>query len=312
MRKRIIRTTLWSVAVIILLANLMAFFHAYRFTHFDSNVRKRTDPSRISFGQKLLILFTGVKMPRPVTKKMPVRPFETIYPKSDIRFACWSIKTSERVSRGTVLLCHGYGAEKSDMLDRAEVMLKLGYNVLIPDFSGSGTAEGNQCTIGFKEAAQVQSCISYLQQKGEQHIVLFGTSMGAAAIMKAMQDYRPKVSALILECPFGSMRQTVKNRFAMMGVPSFPLSDLLVFWGGVQNGFNAFKHNPEDYAKSIDIPVLLMCGAKDDRVTRSEIEQIYKNLAGEKRVIFYPLAGHESYLNKYSAQWTNDISSFLY
>lgn len=29
------------------------------------------------------------------------------------------------------------------------------------------------------------------------------------------------------------------------------MANLLVFWGGVQNDFNAFKHNPTDYAKNI-------------------------------------------------------------
>lgn len=159
------------------------------------------------------------------------------------------------------------------MLERAYVFVDSGYQVLLPDFMGAGGSEGNQCTIGYREADNVKACVDYVQQSGERNIYLMGTSMGAAAIMRACSIYVLPVKGLILECPFGSMRQTVRNRFEMTGVPTFPLADLLVFWGGAQNGFNAFGHNPEDYARKIHIPVLLLCGGEDDRVRSFEIRR---------------------------------------
>lgn len=89
------------------------------------------------------------------------------------------------------------------------------------------------------------------------------------------------------------------------------MANLLVFWGGVQNGFNAFKHNPVDYAKHITCPVLLLSGEKDDRVSIREIDSIFNNLAGKKKLKTYPLAGHENYLNKYKDEWTNVIKTFI-
>lgn len=293
------------------LANVMAFFHARRFTHFDPDTHLRQDPSKVSFAQKLGILFTGLSLPRPVNDHLPERAYTTVLLQSNVKIACWEMKTVQP-AKGTVVLCHGYGGKKADMLDRAYVFLDAGYNVLLPDFMGAGGSEGNQCTIGYKEADNVKTCIAYLAGKGNSPVYLFGSSMGAAAIMRACSsDTALPVRALILECPFGSMRQTVKNRFEMVGVPAFPLADLLVFWGGLQNGFNAFRHNPEDYASKIRKPVLLLCGGKDDRVKPLETEAIFAHLAGPKNYICYPLAGHESYLNRYRDQWTNDVLSFL-
>jgi alpha-beta hydrolase superfamily lysophospholipase len=292
-----------------LLANIMAFFHARKFTHFDPETTQRIDPSKVPFIQKLKIMFTGVSLPRPVNRLKPVKPYKTIILQSNVKINCWEMTVVH--SKGTVVLCHGYGGEKSDMLERAYVFMDMGYNVLLPDFMGTAASEGNQCTIGYKEADNVRACFDYLQQKGEKNICLIGSSMGAVAIMRACSIYKLPAKALILECPFGTMRQTVKNRFEMTGVPAFPLSDLLVLWGGVQNGFNAFNHNPEDYAKQITIPVLLLFGGKDDRVKAFEIQNIYNNLASKKRLITYPLAGHESYLNKYQRQWTMDVDTFL-
>lgn len=308
--KKIGRKIIWTLALVFVLMNVMAGFHAWKFTHFDPAAKDRTEHEPdISFIKKVGLLFTGVSLPRPYTTIKPPLPFETVMLQSNKQIECWWIKKDSAI--GTVILCHGYGGNKASMLDRAMAIYAMGYSVFLPDFMGAGASEGNQCTIGFREAAQVKTCVAYLKQKGEQHIILFGTSMGAAAIMKACADNTLPVKGLILECPFGSMRQTVKNRFAMVGVPAFPLSDLLVFWGGLENGFNAFNHNPEDYARHIKSPVLLLFGEHDDRVTRPEIDHIFTNLTGPKRLATYPLAGHESYLNDYKVKWTTDVQQFL-
>lgn len=308
--KKIARKLLWTLGAIFLLMNIMAGFHAWKFTHFDPAAKSRTENKPgISLIKKVGLLFTGVSLPRPYNAVQPSLPYETVMLQSNKRIECWWIKRDSAM--GTVILCHGYGGNKASMLDRAMAIYDMGYNVFLPDFMGGGASEGNQCTIGFKEAEQVKTCVDYIAKQGEQNIFLFGTSMGAAASMKACAEHTLPVRGLMLECPFGSMRQTVKNRFSMVGVPAFPLSDLLVFWGGVENGFNAFNHNPEDYAKQIKSPVLLLYGERDDRVTREEIDNIFNNLTGPKTLVTYPLAGHESYLNDYATQWKGDVQRFL-
>jgi hypothetical protein len=135
--------------------------------------------------------------------------------------------------------------------------------------------------------------------------------MGAVAIMKAINDYRLAPKGIIIECPFGSMYQTTCARFDNMKVPSFPMAGLLVFWGGVQNNFWAFDHEPTQYAKKINCPVLLLYGEKDTNVSRKEIDDIFANLKGQKQLKTYPLAGHENFLLQYKQQWILDVASFL-
>ena len=86
---------------------------------------------------------------------------------------------------------------------------------------------------------------------------------------------------------------------------------LLVFWGGVENGFWAFSHNPVRYAEDINCPTLLMYGARDERVSRAEIDEIFANVDGPKELIVFEDAGHENYLLKYRDEWTRDIQLFL-
>lgn len=309
-RPGFIKRCLWAALILFILMNAIACLHAYKFTHFDTSTKDKTkDAKSLSFGQKLKTLFVGIDNPRPETKILPDIAFETVQLKSNKTIECWLIKKDS--AKGSVILFHGYGGEKSSMLDKANIFFTLGYNTLLVDFMGSGGSEGNQTTIGFFEAQQVKTAFDFLKARGENNIILFGTSLGAVAIMKAQKDYALNASAIILECPFGTMLETVQARFSSMNVPGFPMAHLLVFWGGVQNGFNAFSHNPVNYAKNITCPVLLLSGEKDERVSMNEIKRIYNNLKGVKKLGTYPLAGHENYLKKYKNEWEHDISSFI-
>jgi esterase/lipase len=301
---------IWAFITIFVFMNIFAIFHSYKFTHFaDNKLEKTKTPQSLSNIQKIKILFFGVSNPRPENKIVPTSNFQTIKLKNSKEIECWSIKTEN--SKGTVILFHGFSGEKSSMLDKSDVFRDLGYSTFLVDFIGSGGSEGNQTTIGFLEAEQVKMCFDYLTENGEKDIYLFGTSMGAVAIMKSIYDYGISPKGIIIECPFGTMYKTVSARFKAMNVPTFPMAGLLVFWGGLQNGFWAFAHNPIKYAKKITCHTLLLYGAQDDKVSRQEIDAIFNNLAGEKKLKIYQEAGHENYLTKYRKEWTQDIQLFL-
>jgi uncharacterized protein len=308
--KRIFKRLLWILASVFVLLNAIAFFHAYKFTHFTSApVTKTKDAKHLSTAGKIRTLFFGIDNPRPVNTSAPSQKFETMQLQSNKKIECWSIKAAG--SKGTVILFHGYSGEKSGLINKSDEFIKLGYSTLLVDFMGSGGSEGNQTTIGFKEAEEVKTCYDYLTGQGEQKIYLFGTSMGAVAILKAIHDYKIQPAAIIIECPFGTMYETTCARFKSMGVPSFPMAALLDFWGGVQNGFWAFSHRPVEYAKSVKCPTLLLYGERDEKVSHRETDEIFSNLHCKKQLKTYPLAGHEDYLLKYKQQWITDIGVFM-
>jgi pimeloyl-ACP methyl ester carboxylesterase len=79
----------------------------------------------------------------------------------------------------------------------------------------------------------------------------------------------------------------------------------------VNYNFWAFAHQPTEYAKNVTVPTLLLYGEQDKSVSRSEIDNIYANLAGDKYLQTFELAGHQDYLVKYKIQWTNSVNLFL-
>jgi pimeloyl-ACP methyl ester carboxylesterase len=305
-----LRKALWVALILFISFNVVAFIHAYKFTHFASKAAERTkDPKELSAFAKVSLLVTGIDNPRPKHTSIPSQLFETIHIKGTETLECWSIKAAE--AQGTVILFHGYSGEKSSLLTRSNEFHKLGYNTFLVDFRGSGGSTGNGTTIGYKEAGEVNACYEFIREAGEENIILFGTSMGAAAVLKAINDYAIVPSAIILECPFGSLYRTVCARFMLMNLPSFPMAAILTFWGGVQNGYWAFSHNPSEYAKAVDCPALLLFGEEDDRVTIEETDLIFGNLKGEKVLKTYTNAGHNFFTEEMLDVWLEDVGEFL-
>lgn len=291
--------------------NILAVFHSYNFTHFSSENPKirRQSASQLDTYEKISALILGVKNPKPKSYLSIQDNYISKKLLSNVEIEIWE-KTVPH-SKGVVLLFHGYSSEKTSLLKNADYFNQLGYSTILTDFMGCGNSEGYQTTIGFYEAENVETVFNYAKNSNS-NIILYGNSMGAASIMRAISEFQLQPQKVIIECPFSSMQQTVENRFQNMGVPTFPMSYMLTFWGGVVNGFWAFRHNPKDYANNISQPTLLMCGAKDKNVKRFEIDSIYNNINSKnKELVIFDNAGHENYINHHKTQWQSAIMSFL-
>jgi alpha-beta hydrolase superfamily lysophospholipase len=308
-RRNYLRKAIVVLVFIFFVMNVVAFMHAWKFTHFSETDHNRTaDPKELTLLNKIKILFTGIDNPKPQHQLMPDRNYSVIsFNRSGMQGWHFKIKNP----KGTVILFHGYAGEKSMLLRRGYYFNSIGYNILLVDFPGSGDSKGNSTSIGFHEADQVFECYNFILAKEEKNIFLFGTSMGAAAILKSINDYHFSPTGILLECPFGSLYDTVCARFHNMNLPCFPMAALLTFWGGIQQGYWAFGHNPSQYATTVACPTLIMFGEMDDRVTRNETNEIFSGLTGFKVLKTYPKYGHNIFTPENDRTWKNDVSTFL-
>src|SRR5262249_31845807 len=78
---------------------------------------------------------------------------------------------------------------------------------------------------------------------GARPLILFGKSMGNAAILRAIAVRGVDIEGIIAECPVDRLLSTVENRFSAIGLPALPFPHLLVFCGGVRHHMNGFAHN---------------------------------------------------------------------
>ena len=311
--KRVLKALLRLVIVLFVLLNIVVAFHAYKFTHFYNNgeiaIKKAEEKTAWDKTKEILFGINAQKKKNDVTTDST---FKTVYlkTKDSLKLEAWYIPVDS--AAGTVLLFHGHGGNKSGVIKEAESFNKMGYNTLLVDFRAHGNSEGNTCTIGFDESEDVKLAYDYISSKGEKNIVLWGISMGASTITKAVKDYQLNPKKIILEMPFGTIKDAVRGRLKIMGLPAEPIGTLLTFWGGTEHGFWAFGMKPQEFASEIKCPVLLQWGKNDPRVSKSEEEILFNNLPNSnKKFVIYESAGHESLCKKENEKWEVEVAAFL-
>ena len=309
----ILRWILWVLVVQLILINISAAFYAYHLTHFYDDQSLLNQGRRGNIFAKTWKLFTGprqVKLPLTAT---PRYSFDTVHLKTvnGIEIEAWYSR-ADSLNHGTIILFHGMGGNKSMCVDEAREFHDWGYNVMMVDFRGHGGSEGNDVTIGVRETEEVKLAVDYLHQKGEKSIFLWGNSLGAVVVAKAMADYDLPVSGIIMESPFGSLQSFLKAKARRLGFPQQPFAFLTTFWIGVEKGFSGFRHQTARYARRIHCPVLLQWGTDDDLINQDEIQVIYKAIfSSHKKLVIYDHAVHESFLRKDPVLWRLETLNFL-
>ncbi|HEY1870823.1 MAG TPA: alpha/beta fold hydrolase, partial [Chitinophagaceae bacterium] len=238
--------------------------------------------------------------------------YETVHltTSNHLTLEAWYIPADS--ARGTVILLHGMGQNKSMLLKEAYEFMYLGFNVMLTDLRAHGNSSGNVSTIGFLESEDVKLAYDYVAKKGDSNIILYGVSLGATVITKAIFDYDLSPSRIILDMPFEKLEKLFGKRGTMLGFPEEPFGALVTFWAGVERGFNAFNVNASKYAEKIKCPVLLEYGALDKIVSKKETNSIFEHIASNnKKLVKYENADHEFFLNKDPLKWRKEIKDFL-
>lgn len=303
-----LRIVAWVVLIQLVLMNLSAALYAYRFTHFYDGTEKAVASQ--NFFSKTWRLFSGPKFYKASAEPEPPFPFETVLLKTPGGLNIHSWYSSVDSAKGSVILLHGISANKTYLFNEADAFRRMGWNILLLDFRGHGLSQGNTTTFGIDETEETAAAFSFLANKGEKKIILYGTSLGAAVAMRAVAENKVQPSAIIAEMPFASLQNHLESRARIVGFPSQPFAFLVTLWMGIERGYNGFSHKPANYARDVKCPVLLQWGEKDEYVTRQETEAIFTHLPASKKLAIYP-AGHESFLNRNGVQWMQEVGSFL-
>lgn len=310
---RWLKRLFYLLLLLFITSNFIIYNQAYHFTHFvDKDLPKVTSEtvSNSSWSEKIKLGIYGVEVPKSRNTTQPTAPYKTITMGSHPQLHAWWIPT-EQAPQGIAIFFHGYSSSKSSQIERARVLRSLGYHTFLVDFRGHGDSEGLQTSIGYHEAYDVQTAYEYIKTYYDLPITMFGTSMGAVSITKAIKQYHLDVKNIVLECPYGSLSDAVYSRFENMKLPTVLLPELLLFWGGVQANMNSWNLNTVDYAKSITVPALILYGAQDPKVRRHEIDAVFQALKGPKKLEILEKAAHDNIMQDDPKTWTKVVWDFL-
>ena len=202
-----VRWIIWVFIVQFILINISSALYAYKLTHFYEDKTIRPPASSQNIFVKTWRLFTGPRFIKSVNTAAPAFPYDTIQLKTEsgIFIDTWYAKP-DSLSKGTVILFHGISSCKSQLLAEASDFRYQGYTIMLVDFRSHGNSGGHTTTVGYRETEEVKLAYDYVKGLGEKNIFLYGISMGATTVIKAISDYNLQVSGVVLEMPFLSMQ----------------------------------------------------------------------------------------------------------
>lgn len=295
--------------------NGVAWMQAGAMTTWADAGDKTKQPEELGWVDKAGVLISGVSIPRPTNRSTPRDQgldFETLRFPNGVgdELEAWHlpVESADVVS----VLFHGHAGQKDSMLGVAKALTALGSRVLLVDFYGSGGSSGTGTTIGVREAHDVRAAVDFCRERWPDHrVLLYGQSMGGSAILRAVAALGAEPDGIVVEATFDRMLSTVASRFHRMGLPATPFAHLLMVWGSVRIGANAFAHNPAEYARSVRCPILVLQGDSDRNISVAQASSIRDAATGWSRSSTYTKTGHEDLRTADTELWTADLRSIL-
>jgi pimeloyl-ACP methyl ester carboxylesterase len=175
----------------------------------------------------------------------------------------------------TVVLVHGWGANKSDLLDRA-AMLHGSYNLLLLDLRNHGQSGAAPTTQGVREAGDLRAMLDWLEaSKGPERVAVLGVSMGGAtALAEAARDER--VDAVVVESTHASIANAIQARLEQEGYPrSMPGSWAVLLGSLVRTGVDVSGADPLQTIERLDgRPVLVVDAGQDGTIGRTDAAEL--------------------------------------
>jgi pimeloyl-ACP methyl ester carboxylesterase len=124
----------------------------------------------------------------------------------------------------TIVLCHGYGSSRAELLTLVSALQDHQYNVFLFDFAAHGGNSG-ATTFGYREADELRSALDAVAARNDvdpHNFGVWGYNLGAyAALREAERDAR--IRALVLDSVYDTPAQMVKIGVERTGLAGFPL-----------------------------------------------------------------------------------------
>jgi pimeloyl-ACP methyl ester carboxylesterase len=192
-----------------------------------------------------------------------------------VRIAGWYVPAANGAGpqAPTVVLVHGYAANKSDILPYA-AGLHDAFNLVAFDLRNGGRSTGSATTYGVLEQGDLRAVIDWVErEKGPSWIGVLANSMGAAtAITEARTD--PRVQALALDSMHARIAYQFEKRLEHMGHPAYPGTWAIFIGALVRTGQDVGGADPADAIPDIGSrPLLITHGTADDENLPERTEQ---------------------------------------
>ncbi len=180
--------------------------------------------------------------------------------------------------RGVAILAHGYMMNRSEPTTVALHLWKRGYACMLFDFRAHGRSSGERTGFGVHERRDVEAAIAFAgTREPNAPILLWGSSMGCAAIAFAVAEQPERVRGIIFDSAYSQLISAVNGWWYFVG--GRVLAGLLLPVPLISRLFvpiNPWKVDVAEAVAKIQVPMLFVHGDSD---TLALPDQARRNVA---------------------------------
>jgi alpha-beta hydrolase superfamily lysophospholipase len=242
-------------------------------------------------------------------------PSDFPFPIESIRFtsadqqtlAGWLVPAKD--SAQAIVLLHGYGGSRLQMLPRARFLREQGYTVLLYDARACGESTGEQISFGYRERHDLIAAVQFLQDRGHKSISCLGVSQGGATILFAADELKG-VKCVICESVYDEMLHAVDRRMRhYTGVPGCLGACLIIPFAEQRLGFAIGDVRPVNHAASLPCPAFIISGGRDDKTSPEDTQRLFDAIQQPKSLWMISEARHEDLFR--FAGYEEKVQAFL-
>ena len=177
----------------------------------------------------------------------------------------------------TVILVHGFGANKTSVLEYGEGLHDT-FNLVAFDMRNTQRSTGEQTTGGVLEQKDLRAIIDWLERtKQPSHLGVLGNSLGAGtAVAESRDDAR--VEALALDSMHTRFRYQVEQRLQHAGHPAYPGAWAVFLGVRIRTGVDPGSIDAQDAIPALAwLPVLLSHGTADTEDLPARTQSFYED-----------------------------------
>lgn len=243
------------------------------------------------------------------------QPEEAAIPGDGVTLAAWYFE-NPRDSGCAVVMLHGFGGSKAEVLAPTPIFWNRGCHLLLYDARGHGESSPALLSYGAHEREDLRLAIEWLAKRTRlphTQIGLIGWSYGAATAIQAASEL-PHLGFVVADSSFSSLgdiaRVQAEEQFGAWAKIFVP-GALLV--SGLRGDFDARDPAPADDIRDVDAPVLLVHSRQDGftPVGHSELIFEHANQARTRLVIPDWEAPHAHSYTEAPVAYTALVDTFL-
>jgi len=220
-----------------------------------------------------------------------------------------------RADAPSVVLLHGNGGHRGHHLATAELLAGAGCALLPVSLRAHGDSSGDFNDIGYSARHDVVAAVEYLEHRRPgRPILVFGSSLGAAAATFASADLKRRVAGYILEAPYLDLRSAVRNRTREslpVGLEWVAYRGLLAVAPLVLPDLDRISPFEAILGIPAEVPVLVISGREDRKARPEQVEALFERVRSHGRLLMFPKAGHLHYAEDERDRYRKTVLDFV-